>query len=85
MTKRKKSKKKASTQQIQNVPGNVQLSINRVPRNPYANHPMMSKGGVHQKSKSALRSSARRETKKMARDWASLIIRTIDCFKLLYI
>ena len=40
------------------------------PRNPYANHPLMRKGGVHEKSKSALRAETRRETKRLARDWS---------------
>ena len=39
-----------------------------VPRNPYANHPLMRKGGVHEKSKSALRAETRRETMRLARD-----------------
>ena len=38
------------------------------PRNPYAKHPLMSKGGVHKKSKSAIRAATRRETKRLARD-----------------
>lgn len=38
------------------------------PRNPYADHPLMRKGGVHQKSKSALRAAARRELKQLTRD-----------------
>jgi len=41
------------------------------PRNPYAQHPLMRKGGVHQKSKSAIRTQARREVRKMSRDWSS--------------
>jgi len=42
------------------------------PRNPYTNHPLMRKGGVHQKSKSAERSQTRREVKQMARDWSKI-------------
>jgi hypothetical protein len=38
------------------------------PRNPYADHPLMRKGGVHQKSTSALRAKARRELKQLTRD-----------------
>jgi len=54
---------------------NRQLApIATAPRNPYANHPMMRKGGVHQKSKSAERSQTRREVKQMARDWSSRIL-----------
>ena len=33
------------------------------PRNPFSNHPLMRKGGVHRKSKSAERSQSRRETR----------------------
>jgi len=47
-------------------------SIAVAPRNPYTNHPLMRKGGVHQKSKSAERSQTRREVKQMARDWSKL-------------
>ena len=46
-------------------------SLNTAPRNPYVNHPLMQKGGVHQKSKSANRAAARREVKQLARDWPS--------------
>ncbi|MDH5432830.1 MAG: hypothetical protein OEY19_02715 [Gammaproteobacteria bacterium] len=45
--------------------------VSQAPRNPFAHHPLMSKGGVHQKSQSSLRSKARRETRQLARDWAS--------------
>ncbi len=46
---------------------------NRAPRNPLAQHPLMRKGGVHGPSKSSQRSKARREVKKLARDWASSV------------
>ena len=53
----------------------VQITIATVaPRNPFANHPLMRKSTVHEKSKSAERSKARRETKKLARDCAFLAI-----------
>lgn len=42
----------------------------KAPRNSFAISPLMKKGGVHQKSKSAERSKIRRETKKQARDWS---------------
>ncbi len=45
----------------------AQSSNNLITRNPYYNHPMMRKGGVHQKSKSALRATARREIRKLTR------------------
>ncbi len=40
------------------------------PRNPFSNHPLMRKGGAHEKTKSAQRAQTRRETKKLARDWS---------------
>jgi len=40
------------------------------PRNPYATHPLLKKGGVHEKSNKALRASTRQEAKQQARDWA---------------
>ena len=43
----------------------------KAPRNPYANHPLMRKSAVHEKSKSAGRSKTRRETKQLVRDWSS--------------
>ncbi|WP_196140765.1 hypothetical protein [Aliikangiella sp. G2MR2-5] len=48
----------------------IQVTIESRPRNPFSDHPLMRKGGVHQKSKSAERSKARRETKRLARDWS---------------
>jgi len=65
MPKQKKKRNRQTTQ------------ISQAPRNPYTNHPLMTKGGVHQKSKSAERSQARREVKQMARDWSSLLISII--------
>ncbi len=53
-------------------------SILTAPRNPYWDHPLMAKGGIHQKSKSAERAKIRRETKQLARDWSkSSLIRQI--------
>ncbi len=52
----------------------MQITIAPVaPRNPYANHPLMRKSAVHEKSKSAKRSKTRRETKQLARDWSVFI------------
>lgn len=50
---------------------NSVTTVHVVPRNPFSDHPLMRKGGVHQKTKSAERSQTRRETKRLARDWSS--------------
>lgn len=50
--------------------GNSNPTLQLAPRNPLAFNPLMRRGGAHQKSKSALRSAARRETDQMARDSA---------------
>ncbi len=47
------------------------------PRNPFAHHPLMLKGGVHEKSKSAQRAETRRETKRLARDWSSFLYKLV--------
>ena len=52
--------------------------VSGVPRNPFAHHPLMRKSCIHGPSKSSLRSKARRETRKMARDWASLLVFIFD-------
>lgn len=39
------------------------------PRNFHACHPIMGKGGVHEKSKSAKRAAAKRETRRKASEW----------------
>ena len=39
------------------------------PRNFHACHPIMGKGGVHEKSKSAKRAAAKRETRRKANEW----------------
>ncbi len=39
------------------------------PRNLLATHPLMKKGGVHEKTQSAKRTASRRETRRMAREW----------------
>ena len=73
---KRKSKRKAragkgdSLSNSQLNASSITVSVQNTPRNPFANHPMMKKGGVHQKSKSAERAKARRETRKQARDWA---------------
>lgn len=55
-----------------NQPLTITVRTN-APRNPFAHHPLMRKGGVHQKSKSAQRAETRRETKRLARDWSSFL------------
>ena len=75
--KRSKKKKNRSLNSIVNNQNNsaIQISIAPVaPRNPYANHPLMRKSAVHEKSKSADRSKIRREIKQLARDWSSYFI-----------
>lgn len=39
------------------------------PRNFHACHPIMRKGGAHEKSKSGKRSAAKRETRRKASEW----------------
>lgn len=51
---------------------NSVTTVHVVPRNPFSSHPLMRKGGVHHKTKSAERSQTRRETKRLARDWSSI-------------
>jgi len=68
MTKRKRSTPKMA--------GNVQTPS--APRNPYAAHPLMRKGGVHEKPKKAQKASARRETKQLVRDWQSTFYQLIS-------
>ncbi|MBV1907793.1 MAG: hypothetical protein KUG78_00635 [Kangiellaceae bacterium] len=58
---RQKKKKTKSIQQIS------------APRNPFVQHPLMTKSATHEKSRKALRANARRETKLIARDWVSSI------------
>ncbi len=38
-------------------------------RNPHACHPIMRKGGVHEKSKGAKRAEAKRDTRRKASAW----------------
>ena len=45
---------------------NSDTKAQEAPRNPFSNHPLMRKGGVHHKSKSAERSQSRRETRESA-------------------
>lgn len=40
-------------------------------RNLHACHPIMKKGGVHEKSKGAKRAAAKRETREKASEWLS--------------
>ena len=66
MSKRKKGQK---SQQLLSMTQTV------APRNPFANHPLMRKGGeVHQKSSSAHRAAIRRETKRLSRDWSYCLL-----------
>lgn len=44
------------------------------PRNPFSQHPMMRKGGVHKKSNSAKRTAARREIQRQSRDWSTFLL-----------
>lgn len=55
MTKNKKPKTKLQT----------------TPRNPLANHPLMCKGGVHEKTESAKRAAEKRKIKKQADEWVA--------------
>ena len=41
----------------------------RQPRNLHACHPIMRKGGVHEKSKGAKRAAAKRDTQQKASEW----------------
>ena len=59
MPKRKKTKKLI----------NPNVGAIDAPRNPYASHPLMKKGGVHQKSNKANRAKFRRETRQQSLDW----------------
>ena len=60
------AKRKRHTPNAENT-----LRSRSAPRNPYVSHPLMRKGGVHEKPKKAQRASARRETKQLVRDWQS--------------
>ncbi|PHS16862.1 MAG: hypothetical protein COA86_11410 [Kangiella sp.] len=75
MSKKRSSKRMNRTLNSLEVSKNhsaMQITIAPVaPRNPYANHPLMRKSAVHEKSKSAERSKTRRETKQLARDWST--------------
>ncbi len=42
---------------------------NKRQSNPYACHPMLKKGGCHEKSKGAKRAAAKRETRQTAKEW----------------
>jgi hypothetical protein len=51
-------------------------AVKQQKRNGHAFHPIMAKGGVHEKSKSAQRAAAKQQTNRKAREWLgrSLII-----------
>ena len=40
-----------------------------VPRNPVARSPILRRGGVHQRSRTAERQQARAQTRELAEDW----------------
>lgn len=44
-------------------------AVKQQKRNGHAFHPIMAKGGVHEKSKSAQRAAARQQTNRKAREW----------------
>lgn len=44
-------------------------TVKQQKRNGHAFHPIMGKGGVHEKSKSAKRSAAKRQTDQKVREW----------------
>ena len=48
-------------------------SVTVAPRNPFSQHPLMRRGGVHQKSNSAKRAADRRETRRQSRDWSDIL------------
>jgi len=50
------------------------------PRNFHACHPIMKKGGVHEKSKGAKRAAAKRETRKKASEWLGR-----SCFRAVFV
>lgn len=60
------SKRKTKKRRSQATP-----QLQTAPRNQVAQSPLMRKGGPHQKSKSALRTAARRETQRLSRDWGA--------------
>jgi hypothetical protein len=66
MPKRRKHRTPANNGSVQQV---------SAPRNPFADHPLMRKGGVHEKSKKTLRASIRRETKQLVRDYIVFLFR----------
>ncbi|TVZ40912.1 hypothetical protein P886_0246 [Alteromonadaceae bacterium 2753L.S.0a.02] len=45
------------------------MSKRNKPRNFHACHPIMKKGGVHEKSRSAKRAAAKQETRRKVSDW----------------
>ncbi|MET1253890.1 hypothetical protein [Aliikangiella maris] len=47
------------------------ITVQHIPRNRVSQNPLLRKGGVHQKSNSAKRSAARRQTKRMVDDGVS--------------
>ena len=53
----------------------------QAPRNFHACHPIMRKGGVHEKSKGAKRAAGKRETQRKASEWLArssmLIVRIL--------
>ncbi len=70
----KKSKSRSTSKRTTTLISDSPKRKAQKPRNPYADHPLMGKGGVHQKSKSALRAAARRELKQLTRDGFSRLV-----------
>lgn len=44
-------------------------AVKQQKRNGHAFHPIMAKGGVHEKSKSAQRAAAKKQTNQKVREW----------------
>ncbi len=49
------------------------VALQSAPRNPYTNHPLMRKGGSHEKTEKSKRATTRRETKQLVRDWSKSV------------
>lgn len=61
------------------------MAIKQVRRNGHACHPIMRKGGVHEKANGAKRAAAKRQTKRTVREWLgrSTTLSTLLLFSLL--
>ena len=86
--KSKRKSKRGNQETLSNAQLNsssISVSVQNTPRNPFANHPLMKKGGAHQKSKTAERTKARRETQRLARDWSDSFFTLSIIFRNLYL